>query len=132
MTTLPSRYGVPPSLTQGRLVERKSTTEKEISVLEAKKDVLEADEQVIVTKFLEQPKIKDIFNRFKDWWKAEIERRREQREEKQASHQEQKKSVLGSLADYEKQIAEMRSNKEKNGGIAERQKGKSNHDRDER
>ena len=24
MTTLPSRYGVPPSLTQGRLVERKS------------------------------------------------------------------------------------------------------------
>lgn len=115
-----------------RLVERKSTTEKEISVLEAKKDVLEADEQVIVTKFLEQPKIKDIFNRFKDWWKAEIERRREQREEKQASHQEQKKSVLGSLADYEKQIAEMRSNKEKNGGIAERQKGKSNHDRDGR
>lgn len=46
-------------------MEQNNTLEDKISVLEAKKDVLEADEQVIVTKFLEQPQ-------FKELWQVEI------------------------------------------------------------
>lgn len=91
-----------------RLVTKKSTLENEINVLEANKDVLEANEQVLVKRFLALPKVKSLFDRFKELWQEEVERRKEQREERQTIHQENKKSVLGTLADYEKQIAAMR------------------------
>lgn len=110
------------------LTEQNNTLEDKISVLEAKKDALEVDEQVLVSKFLEQPQVKSLFERFKELWQAEMERRKEKREERQATRQEKRESVLGSLAYYEQKIAER---KQQGGGglFGERQSNKSKTDR---
>ena len=110
------------------LTEQNNTLEDKIRVLEAKKDALEVDEQVLVSKFLEQPQVKSLFERFKELWQAEMERRKEKREERQATRQEKRESVLGSLAYYEQKIAER---KQQGGGglFGERQSNKSKTDR---
>ena len=88
------------------LVDRANALEDEISVLEAKKDALEVDEQVLVSKFLLLPKIKKAFEDFKEIWQAEMERRKEKREERQATQQQKKERVFGTMDYYEKRIAE--------------------------
>ena len=65
------------------LEEQSNTLEEQISVLEAKKDALDVNEQVIISKFLEIPKIKVMFEKFKELWHTEIERRKEKRDELQ-------------------------------------------------
>ena len=113
------------------LTERNNALEDKINALGAKKEALEADEQVLVSKFLELPNIKNAFEKFKKLWQAEMERQKEKREERQATRQEKRESVHGTLEYYEKRIAER---KQQSGGLfGERQnRTKSDRGRDDR
>lgn len=112
------------------LTDAERTLENDISVLEAKKSVLEADEQVIVNKFLEIPKIKDLFEQFKKICEEKIRRRKEKDAELHNKRQEKRESVLGSLEYYKQQIAEERAKNQGRSTFPE--KSRSNKEKDER
>lgn len=97
--------------------------EKNIAVLEGKRDVLTTDEVNLLQRFVENPKIKPLFEKFCQNAFEQMEKQKEERSER--------KSVRGTLEHYERQIAQEKerhassftaehNNSHKRGGKTER------------
>ena len=91
------------------LIEQINVLEDGICALEAKRDALEVEEQVLVSKFLEEPSVKNQFERFKELWRMEVEQRKGRREEWLAGRHELRKGIKEAVENDESKIEKIKN-----------------------